>query len=81
MGNVFFLPLGQFETHSFLSLFSLSHSQRLNEKFDEKINAGIDQLTDEKINADETKEDVVLEDVSDQVPEPPPNAPLPPSDA
>ena len=68
MGNVFFLPLGQFETHSFLSLFSLSHSQRLNEKFDEKINAGIDQLTDEKINAD-------------QVPEPPPNAPLPPSDA
>jgi len=65
---VFFLPLGQFETHSFLSLFSLSHSQRLNEKFDEKINAGIDQLTDEKINAD-------------QVPEPPPNAPLPPSDA
>ena len=74
MGNVFFLPLGQFETHSFLSLFSLSHSQRLNEKFDEKINAGIDQLM-------ETKEDVVLEDVSDQVPEPPPNAPLPPSDA
>ena len=68
MGNVFFLPLGQFETHSFLSLFSISHSQRLNEKFDEKINAGIDQLTDEKINAD-------------QVPEPPPNAPLPPSDA
>ena len=62
MGNVFFLPLGQFETHSFLSLFSLSHSQRLNEKFDEKINAGIDQF-------------------SDQVPEPPPNAPLPPSDA
>lgn len=75
MGNVFFLPLGQFETHSFLSLFSLSHSQRLNEKFDEKINAGIDQLMGE------TKEDVVLEDVSDQVPEPPPNAPLPPSDA
>ena len=81
MGNVYFLPLGQFETHSFLSLFSLSHSQRLNEKFDEKINAGIDQLMGEKINADETKEDVVLEDVSDQVPEPPPNAPLPPSDA
>ena len=76
MGNVFFLPLGQFETHSFLSLFSLSHSQRLNEKFDEKINAGIDQLMGE-----ETKEDVVLEDVSDQVPEPPPNAPLPPSGA
>ena len=68
MGNVFFLPLGQFETHSFLSLFSLSHSQRLNEKFDEKLNAGIDQLMGE-------------EDVSDQVPEPPPNAPLPPSDA
>ena len=68
MRNVFFLSLGQFETHSFLSLFSISHSQRLNEKFDEKINAGIDQLTDEKINAD-------------QVPEPPPNAPLPPSDA
>ena len=68
VGNVFFLPLGQFETHSFLSLFSLSHSQRLNEKFDEKINAGIDQLMGEKINAD-------------QVPEPPPNAPLPPSDA
>ena len=78
MGNVYFLPLGQFETHSFLSLFSLSHSQRLNEKFDEKMNAGIDQLMGE---ADETKEDVVLEDVSDQVPEPPPNAPLPPSDA
>ena len=76
MGNVYFLPLGQFETHSFLSLFSLSHSQRLNEKFDEKINAGIDQLMGE-----ETKEDVVLEDVSDQVPEPPPNAPLPPSGA
>jgi hypothetical protein len=64
---VFFLPLGQFETHSFLfsclcSLVSLSHSQRLNEKFDEKINAGIDQLINE-------------------VPEPPPNAPLPPSGA
>jgi hypothetical protein len=44
------------------SLFSLSHSQRLNEKFDEKINAGIDQLINE-------------------VPEPPPNAPLPPSGA
>ena len=78
MGNVFFLPLGQFETHSFLSLFSLSHSQRLNEKFDEKINAGIDQLMGED---QVPEEDVVLEDVSDQVPEPPPNAPLPPSDA